>query len=191
MSNIKITNNTNLPIHICMTWKGIVQYYKNDLQPGESYNFDKFGMGWSDFHAVVGTESNKFNHDQDFANILSFGAAITGVVIGVAGLVLVPFSGGSSTALVAAGTALAISSTSVSAASVAIDGINGALLPASLKAIFVSDHYDISIYGGDILGDHEKSDGEEKFVVSRIDPLRIEWKNLANGNTGIEVAPTN
>lgn len=103
---------------------------------------------------------------------------------------MVSFSGGSSTALVAAGTALAVSSASVSAAGVAIDGINGALMPASMKAIFVSDQYDILIYGGDILGDHENNDGEEKFVVSRINPLRIKWENKANGNTGVETAPT-
>lgn len=187
MSNIKVTNNTNLPIHICMTWKGIVQYYKNDLQPGESFNFDKYFTGWSDFHAVVGTEENKFNHDQDFANIFNFAAAITGVALSIAGLVLVPLSGGTSSALVAAGVAIAASSTSVAAASVVIDGLNGVLMPASLKGVFVSDIYEISVAGGDIRGQH--TENSNTFVVSDVEPLSINWKNLTSGQVGTETAP--
>ena len=190
MSSIKVTNNTNLPIHICMTWKGIVQYYKNDLQPGESHNFDKFFTGWSDFSAVIGTEENKFNHDKDFSNILSFGTAITGAILSITGLVLAPVTGGGSVVLAMSGAAIAAASTSVSIASVVIDGMNGVLMPASVKALFVSDKYTISLTGANILGDHVKSGDEEKFLVSKVEPLQIKWNNLTSGASGIEIAPS-
>jgi len=185
MSNITVTNNTLLPIHVATSWKGIIQFYKNDLKPGESFNFDKFGLGWTDFTAVVATSENKFNHDSDASAILGLVAVGAGIAASIAGLALLPFSGGSSAALVAAGYAVAGTAGAISLAGAVIEGVEGALMPASVKALFVSDGYELNVDGGNIVGAYE--DGV--FHVTRIDPLEVRWRNRTSGTQGTETAP--
>lgn len=187
MSNIAVTNNTRLPIHIAMTWKGIVQYYHNDLKPGETHNFDKFLTGWSDFHAVIATEENRFNHDSDAGAILGLGAVAAGIVISVAGIALLPFSGGTSSAAVVAGIAIASTAGVISVAGAVIEGVEGILMPASVKALFVSDKYSISVEGGNIIGVFEED--SKTFTVTKVEPLSVHWKNEVSGNSGVETAP--
>lgn len=186
MSNISVTNNTKLPIHIAMTWKGIVQYFHNDLKPGETHNFDKFFTGWSDFHAVVATEENRFSHDNDAAAILGLGAVVAGVVASVAGIALLPFSGGTSSAMVIAGIAVAGTAGAISVAGAVIEGIEGILMPASVKALFVSDKYTISVKGGNIIGVFEEDN--KTFTVTKVEPLSVHWRNEISGNSGVETA---
>lgn len=185
MSNISVTNTTKLPIHIAMSWKGVIQYYVNDLQPGQSHNFNQFALGWSDFSAVVGTPENKFNHESDFANILAFGTALTGLAVSIAGLVAIPFTGGASTPLVVIG--IAAAAAGVSLTGVVIEGIEGALMPASVKALFVSDQYTLNVGGGEVVGIHNEK--EKTFQVTEIKPLSVGWKNNTSGSLGTEYAP--
>ena len=175
MSKIKVTNNTNLPIHIAMTWAGIVQYYKNDLQPGASFDFSEFGTGWSDFTAVVGTPENEFSHKMDATKIMSFVTAGAGILTSIAGIALIPFSGGASAGLVFAGLTVTAASTTVAATNVAIRGVEGEMSPATIKGLFVSDHYTMSVQGGNIIGSLDE-DGQT-FHVQKFEPLYVEYKN--------------
>ena len=188
MSDISVKNNTHLPIHIAMTWKGIVQYYRNDLPPGEMHNFDQFGTGWSDFTAVIGTDENKFNHDSDAAAILGLAAVVGGIAMGIAGLVLIPFTAGTSATATVIGISVAISAGTVSLAGAVIEGVEGVLMPASVKALFVSDRYSLKVNGGNVIGTHDSE--TNTFTVSKIEPLVINWENKTAGTKGEETAPS-
>ncbi|MCF6336472.1 MAG: hypothetical protein L3J84_00765 [Gammaproteobacteria bacterium] len=203
MSDIKVTNNTAYTIHVAMSWKGIIQYYKNDLAPGRSYNFDKFGIGGSDFTAVVSAPNseNKFNHDADALNILGLVGIGAGAVVAVAGLILIPVTAGvsSGASLAAVGMITALSAgTAVAGAAVALggiilEGIDGVIQPATYKGLAVSDKYELSVGGGDLIGLPKSDengnillddDNKATLIVSEIKPLTVAWKNLTWNSSG-------
>lgn len=60
-----------------------------------------------------------------------------------------------------------------------------ALMPTSVKALFVSDRYTISV--GNIAGVFEED--EKTFTVTKVEPLSAHWKNEISSNSGVETAP--
>ncbi len=201
MSEIKVTNNTKYPIHIAMSWKGIVQYHKNNLLPGEEYNFSKFLTGWSDFTAVIASPENEFSDKGNAANIAGLVGIGLSAVVATAGLILIPVTGGVSSSLTAAAlaTITTISATTavlggvITLGGIVLEGIDGVMQPASYKALFVSDKYKLSVEGGDLIGLPKTDEngeilldenGNATLIVSEIKPLIVKWKNLTSGKSG-------
>lgn len=189
MSDITVKNDTVHNLHIAFAWSGIVQYYENDLAPGETKKFSKFGIGFSDFTAIVGNDENKFSHDKDFLGALAIGGIVGGVLIAAAGIALIPFTGATSTALTAAGVSTAVTAASVgvavSGAVITVAGIvlevaDATLEPASIKAVDVGLKQTITVAGGEVTGDIKVDEngqpvlddnGNATMVVASIAPL--------------------
>lgn len=201
MSEIKVTNNTNFPIHIAMSWKGIIQYFENDLLPGEEHNFDKFGTGWSDFTAVIASPDNKFSYDGVAANVAGLVGIGISAIVATAGLILIPVTGGVSTTLTAGALATittisavtAIAGSVITLGGIVLEGIDGVMQPASFKALFVSDRYKLSVEGGDLIGSPKTDEngevlldenGNATLIVTEIKPLVVKWTNLTSGKSG-------
>lgn len=193
MSSIMIHNNTNMKIHVAWSWKGIIQFYFNDLEPGGKRFFGDFLTGWSDFTAVVATEENRFNFYNNASNIVGLSLAVGGLALSALGLVLLIPSAGTSSALIVAGTTVAsttivagttvaITSGVVSLAGVTVEAIEGLLTPATFKGIFVSDKYDIYVKGAEIRGTYDQT--KKTFKSTSIAPLKIEWVNHTSGKNG-------
>ena len=97
--SVTVFNNTNSPINVCVS--AAVNYdWRNRVSPGEYVVMDKFG---------VGTLSTRwwFGESTEYAvSGIEIGFFVGGTVLGIVGLCLAPFSGGTSLALTVAGVAL-------------------------------------------------------------------------------------
>lgn len=138
--------------------------------------------GWSDFTAVVATEENRFSFDNNASNIVVLSLAIAGLALSAIGLVILIPSAGATSALIAAGTTVAITSGAVSLAGVTVEAIEGFLAPATLKGFFVWDKFDIYVKGAEIRGTYDQS--KKTFKSTSITPLKIEWVNRTSGRKG-------
>lgn len=196
MSTMSVTNSTNLPIHIATEWDGIVQEFKNYLEPGQSYELPAASFfGWQDFVAVIGIKDTEINHKDDWLRALSFGALIAGVLTTVSGIALTVVTFGAAAPVVVAGIEM-------SAAAITTAGVAGAiaggvattagatativsdlrLKPAMVQGLWGPDGYNINIQGGNITGGYDKN--TNKFHATEISPIIIEWKNKVSGTHG-------
>ena len=59
MAYFRFWNDSSaMPVHIALEWGGILQYYKNDMNPGDYWEYDVPGLGW---HALEVRPSNGKN----------------------------------------------------------------------------------------------------------------------------------
>ena len=192
MSDICVTNNSGLPIHVAMSWKGVVQDYVNYLQPGDSHQFDRFYRGRFDFTAVVATKDNSFAQNSDVmsaSGLVKIGSELTKTI---EGLVVIPSMGGlAEIASSPLKTSIPITASGPTTMldTVHVEGAEGVLLPTHVKALFVADSYRICVRGGEIVGRFDAPNNT--FSMREINPIRVYWKNktrdLSGTETGVSV----
>lgn len=210
MANFKVTNETHLPIHVAISWGGIIQDHVNDLQPGKTFNFAVPGGGWHDMTGIVSNGSNQINPKKSnvaaFANWILGGVTLATTVVSLA---LIPFTFGATTPLATASlltlTTSAAAATAVSAATAAsittavvsavaftadmvITGINAALHPVSISNLYGHDGYKITFTGAEVVG--TLNNGMDTFTVTSFTPLSLSWENSKTHKKGVKTAPT-
>ena len=100
-SQYYVKNNTPLPIHAATQWAGIIQRYENNIKPGETGIIQAEETGFQDFVVVTGLPGFEFSHDNDWKVVLGGIAAFGAALAAIAGVCLIPFTGGASAAIVA------------------------------------------------------------------------------------------
>jgi hypothetical protein len=176
MAWFRVKNKTELPVHVSISQAGIIYFHKNDLAPG-GYWESNVGLGGYDLNVIPSNGSNKIDPSRD--NVAAIGKWALGagaVVVGVAGLALVPFSGGGSLALVGAAAAGAGAITTVS--DITVSFVDAKLHPKTVEGLYGPDGYNFEIVGGQVLGHME---GENNYVVDSVLPFTVHHHN---NNTG-------
>ncbi|OOZ39436.1 hypothetical protein BOW53_11525 [Solemya pervernicosa gill symbiont] len=181
MSNIQITNNTKLPIHVATSWANIVQEFINDVEPGDTVNLPAAGFGWQDLSIVTGTPENKINHNNDWSAVLGLGGAVLGGLGTIAGVCLLPFSGGASTGIIAAGAAATGASVISLSAGTAVMIGEFQVHPVHITALWGPDGYTVNVDGGDIIGELNEN---KEFVINDVKPIKAHWTNKTSGTKG-------
>ena len=187
MTWFRVRNKSKLPIHVAISWGGIIQHHKNDIQPGGYCEWDVPGLGWHDMTGVVSNGSNQFDPSKD--NLSAIGKWIiggAGVLLAAGGIALLPFTGGSSTAMVVTGISVAVSGAIVTTADIVVAGIHAALHPVSVSNLYGPDGYNVDFTGAEVIGTYDKD--TKTFTVTDVTPLKLNWKNNNTGNSGTETA---
>jgi len=183
MSSFIIHNKTEMPIHAATSWDGIVQEFKNGIQPGTSFELPSASFfGWQDLTVVTGFNENEFSHRQDWKHALGLGILIAGSVVTVAGVVVAVGTFGATAPLVpaiSAGT-LAIAGAVVAGSAGAVTVTDGIVRlvdycifpPTVIHGLWGPDGGDIVVSGGDITGILDTK--TNNFTVTGSSPLKVE-----------------
>jgi hypothetical protein len=177
----------SLPVHVVVSWAGIIQHYHNDVPPGGYVEWNVPGVGWHDFTAIPSNGSNQVHPSTDnMASIAKFiigGASLVAVAVG--GIVAAIPSGGSSV-VVAIGIGAAIASGMIFAGDVVVSIVDASLHPASASNLYGPDGYNIEVRGGKLIG--QVSPDGSTLHVTGYEPLQVHWHNNNTGKEGNEFA---
>jgi hypothetical protein len=175
----------SVPVHVVVSWAGIIQHYHNDLRPGEYCEWHVPGLGWHDFTAIPSNGANQVDpaHDNipSIAKFVIGGLSLGAVAVG--GVIAFLPSGGSSVVF-ALGAGAAIVSGLTFTGDAVVSGIDAALHPASVSNLYGPDGYNIEVRGGEVTGHTENG----KLLLTSYKPLVIHWHNNQSGTHGDEFA---
>ncbi|NMO72894.1 hypothetical protein BCV02_01275 [Vibrio breoganii] len=184
MAKFRFWNNSpSLPVHIAITWGGIIQHYANDIPVGGYWEVDVPGGGWHDVQLRPGLRESRFDPKKD--NVIAVAEIVIGslaAVIAVAGVVLVPLTGGGSV-VVAAGVVTATMGTVVTLTDIGFVIADRVVNPVSIAGLYGPDGYDIEVGGGDLTSDEDAATSTP--IVRNIKPFVMKWKNNKTNSTGI------
>ncbi len=187
MAYFRVWNKSpSVPVHVVVSWAGIIQHYQNDLAPSGYTEWDVPGGGWHDFTAIPSNGSNQVNPSHDnLSSIAKFvigGVSLAAVAVG--GVVAFIPSGGSS-AVVAFGIGAAIVSGLTFAGDAVVSIIGAQLHPASVANLYGPDGYNIEVRGGEITGNVS---ADKKLLLTGFTPLVVHWHNNNTNKEGNEFA---
>lgn len=180
-------DSSAMPVHIAISWGGIIQHHRNDIPPGGYWEVNVPGLGWHGLDVRPSNGKNQFDPSKDnvsgIANI-AIGAVAT--VVAAAGIILIPFTAGSSTFITGAAIATAVGGGVVTATDIAFAIGDAVVNPVSMSNLYGPDGYNIHVKGGDLIGKYD--DNSKKFTVTSFQPLLIEWHNNTSHSSGVETA---
>ena len=176
-----------MPVHIALEWGGILQYYKNDMNPGDYWEYDVPGLGWHALEVRPSNGKNQFDpaKDNPFAIEKIVVGAVAVVVAGI-GIALIPFTAGSSTFITAGAIAVAVGGGVVTVTDIGFTIGDAVVNPVSVSNLYGPDGYNIHVKGGDLIGSYDAN--TKKFTVTGFQPLLVEWKNNNTGSNGVQTA---
>lgn len=180
-------NSSAMPVHIAIEWGGILQHWKNDIPVGGYWEVNVPGLGW---HAIEVRPSNgKNQYDPAKDNVFGIANIAIGsvaAVVAAAGIVLIPFTAGSSSFVTGAAIATAVGGGVVTATDIAFAIGDAVVNPVTLSNMYGPDGYNIHVRGGDLIGTYDENTG--LFTVTGYQPLLVEWENNTSHSKGVETA---
>ena len=195
MAWFRLTNNAGVPVNAALSWADFNEFKANDIAPRHTdangnpqsgyAEWDVGGAAWHSLTAVVSNGKNQFGSNNAEA-ISEWVIGSLGVIGTAAGIILIPFTGGLSTAMTAAGAAAlatAVGGAVVTVADVVFAGVEFALKPVTIGNLYAPHGYNFTFSGGDVVYKQDEND-PNKIIVTGFTPLTVGWHNNETGSHG-------
>lgn len=172
-------NRSNTKVHVVVSNANVIHWHHNSLGPGETVHCPIWTPIGYDVRVFYDTGNNAVDPAKD--NVMTIlGWIFTGVGVwaSIAGTLVAVATGGALTPAALAGYSLAGLGVAMAAGSVALEGTDAVLNPATLPGLLGSDRYEIEI-GGNA---HLQGTGEQGKATLRFEGVSLRWKNTTAGH---------